>query len=228
MERSIVVTLPRCGQAKAECKHAGRRWSWLASGVDGRASQSDGDVQRRSTFLRCFCVQFMVAVVCSVHWNVGFADDKPEPARSTAATTFIVVRHAERDGNQDSLTSAGVERAKLLGELGKLLNVSTIYSTNTQRTKGTVKPLTEILKLEVQLYDKANPAWIDKLRKQHDDGVVLIVGHSNTTGVIAGLLAAQEPFPIEHDEYDALFIIKADESRTSFVRLKYGPASITP
>ena len=119
----------------------------------------------------------------------------------------------------------GKERANLLGEVGKLLNVSAIYSTNTQRTKSTVKPLAEELALEVKLYGKADQAWVDKLRQQHAGDVVMIVGHSNTTGVIAGLLAAETPFPIDHDEYDTMFIVTSAAARTSCVRLKYGPSS---
>ena len=176
-------------------------------------------------YFLCFLKLLVLALLCVVPAGTSVAADKPEAATPKSSTTFIVVRHAERDGNQDSLSLPGTERANLLGELGKFLNVSAIYSTNTQRTKNTVKPLAEALALEVNLYGTSDQAWVDKLRQQHAADVVLIVGHSNTTGVIAGLLAAEPPFSINHDEYNTMFIVTTTEARTSCVRLKYGPSS---
>lgn len=141
------------------------------------------------------------------------------------ATTFIVVRHAEREGNADRLSAQGRDRAEMLRRLGKVLNVSAVYSTNTQRTKNTVKPLVDDLGVKLNLYSRANQAWVNQLHRKNAGGVVLVVGHSNTTGVIAGMLASMRPFTIGHDEYDAVFIATVAESNASCVRLKYGPAS---
>ena len=139
-----------------------------------------------------------------------------------AATTFLVVRHAERAGNLDKLTSSGEERAKILAKLGRAFNVQEIYSTDTTRTKGTAQPLADALGIEIKAYGRITREWIASLKEKHTGQVVLIVGHSNTTGVIAGLLAKEKPFKIDHDEYDALFIVQASNAKAIAMRLRYG------
>lgn len=146
-------------------------------------------------------------------------------ASDNTTTTFIVVRHAEREGNADKLSAQGRDRAEMLRGLGKILNVSAVYSTNTQRTKNTVKPLVDDLDAKLELYSRTTGAWIEQVRREQAGGVVLIVGHSNTTGVIAGMLASKPAFAIGHDEYDAVFIVTVTESTASCVRLKYGTSS---
>ena len=139
-----------------------------------------------------------------------------------SSTTFLVVRHAERNGNADGLTKAGERRAQLLSSLGIAMNVNHIYSTDTRRTKGTVQPLATAAGIELKIYRRPSEKWIASLKKEHAGQVVLIVGHSNTAGVIAALLANCETFEIGHDEYDALFIVQASDSDTNSLRLKYG------
>lgn len=146
-----------------------------------------------------------------------------EPANTT--TTFLVVRHAERDGNLDKLTKTGEQRAQALASVGSALNVKAIYSTNTKRTKGTVQPLATAANIEIQTYGRTNKDWIASLKQKHSGKVVLIVGHSNTTGLIAGLLAEEKPIELDHDEYDALFIVQVTKSETRSLRLRYGNSS---
>ncbi|GAB5403202.1 MAG: hypothetical protein Aurels2KO_14330 [Aureliella sp.] len=162
----------------------------------------------------------LLATVCATEArSEGEADKEP------TETTFIVVRHAEREGNQDKLSAQGEARAETIRSLGTALRVSAIYSTNTERTKNTVKPLGEALKLKTQLYGRITRNWPTELEQANSGGVVLIVGHSNTTGVIAGLLADKPAFPIGHDEYDAMFIVTRRGSESNCVRLKFGVAS---
>ncbi|MGI9467617.1 MAG: phosphoglycerate mutase family protein [Rubripirellula sp.] len=144
---------------------------------------------------------------------------------ANAATTFLVVRHAERDGNLDKLTKAGEQRSQVLASVGSALNVQVIYSTDTKRTKGTAQPLATAADTKIRSYKKPSKDWIASLEKNHSGEVVLIVGHSNTAGVIAGLLANEKPFEIAHDEYDALFVVKVSKSGTQSVRLRYGSSS---
>ena len=146
-----------------------------------------------------------------------------EPANAT--TTFLVVRHAERDGNLDKLTKNGEQRSQVLASLGKTLNVQVIYSTDTERTKGTAKPLATSADTTIRSYKKPSKDWIASLKQNHAGQVVLIVGHSNTAGVIAGLLANEKPFEIAHDEYDALFLVQVSNSATQSMRLRYGSSS---
>ncbi|MFK7736782.1 MAG: hypothetical protein AB8B50_12165 [Pirellulaceae bacterium] len=47
---------------------------------------------------------------------------QPESARAT--TTFLVVRHAERDGNLDKLTTSGEERSQRLASVAGTLSTT--------------------------------------------------------------------------------------------------------
>ena len=140
-------------------------------------------------------------------------------------TTFIVVRHAERAGDLDELSEPGEQRANLLATIGKALKVQAIYSTNTARTKGTARPLANTIDTEILIYRRPSEGWLASLRQKHAGQVVLIVGHSNTAGVIAGMLAKEKPFVIKHDEYDSLFIVQASKSEARAVRLRFGVSS---
>lgn len=153
------------------------------------------------------------------------AEDDLATQSTGKTTTFIIARHAERDGNRDVLTEAGKDRAMALRELGTILNVTAVYSTKTDRTINTAKPLADAIGAKINLYRRVDQSWIQQLKEQHAGEVVLIIGHSNTTGVIAGLFADKRPFPIAHDEYDALFVITLADSSTNCVRLRYGPSS---
>ena len=146
-----------------------------------------------------------------------------EPANAT--TTFLVVRHAERDGNLDKLTKNGEQRSQILASVGRAFNVQVIYSTDTKRTKGTAKPLAATSDIKIRSYKKPSNDWIASLKQNHAGQVVLIVGHSNTAGVIAGLLANEKPFEIAYDEYDALFLVQVSNSATQSMRLRYGGSS---
>ena len=146
-------------------------------------------------------------------------------ASISATTTFLVVRHAERDGNLDKLTKIGEQRSEILGSVGSALNVQAIYSTNTKRTKGTAQPLATMTDTKIRSYEKPTTDWIASLKRNHSGQVVLIVGHSNTAGLIAGLLAKEKTFDIAYDEYDALFMIQVSDLGTQSMRLRYGTSS---
>lgn len=127
-------------------------------------------------------------------------------------TTFVIIRHAERQGEEDRLTSAGQQRAELLGQMGAALNVSAIYTTDTQRTRATAAPLAEFLKIEPLIYNynpkAANQEWLDDIRSKHAGQTVLIVGHSNTASRLAAALGGFSGRDLAHDEYNTMFLVK--------------------
>ena len=163
-------------------------------------------------------------------------------SRESIVTTWLVIRHAEREGEADQLSAAGLERAQVIKELGEILRVDAIYSTDTLRTRSTVEALAKSRGIEIEIYAKPSKAWLNDASKLHAGKVVLIVGHSNTAGVIAGQLANKAPFDMAPGEYDSLFIITTTEppsvdsnqktsdtvvaSPTSIVRMKYGRPSV--
>src|ERR1700755_2106443 len=74
----------------------------------------------------------------------------------SAQTTFILVRHAEKEGagTDPVLTKEGEERAQALVRMFAKQQIDAIYSTNFNRTRNTVKPLADSKGLQVITYDK--------------------------------------------------------------------------
>jgi len=137
-------------------------------------------------------------------------------------TTWYVVRHADRDGGTDRLTTAGEQRAEHLKTLMKPLRVNAVYSTDTKRTQQTAGPTASALKLPVIKYGKLSQMWFEKIKKNHRGEVVLIVAHSNTAGKIVEGLGGKGDFSIGEDEYDNLFVVTTGKQGSKAMRLKFG------
>ena len=153
------------------------------------------------------------------------------PAAARAQKVIFVVRHAEKTADQQQLlTEAGRARAQKLAAMLKDSGIAAIYSTNTERTRGTVQPLADALGLKVELYDTgasmsgkvdARP-FVAALRKAHPNDVVLVVGHSNTLPNLLETLGCREKIALGDNEYDNLFVVvpKAGGGAT-LARLRY-------
>jgi broad specificity phosphatase PhoE len=128
------------------------------------------------------------------------------------ATTFILVRHAEKavDGGSDPvLTDVGYARAQNILGLFKDADISAIYSTNYKRTMLTVAPLSKEINKEIVIYDpRALKEFADRLLQDNQGGTVIVSGHSNTTPSLANLLLGEETFKqFDEDDYGNLIII---------------------
>ncbi|NJB85225.1 broad specificity phosphatase PhoE [Lewinella marina] len=125
-----------------------------------------------------------------------------DPARREAkanfgeqgVTTFILVRHAEKDyGTDPLLTPTGDSRAARLAEMLSQTELAAVYSTDTHRTRLTAAPAAEQAGLDTQIYDgQALTYFAHQLRRRHAGETVLVVGHSDTTPELANLLAKTE------------------------------------
>jgi broad specificity phosphatase PhoE len=142
-----------------------------------------------------------------------------------AQQAVILVRHAERaDQSTDSLLSpAGTERAKALARTLATAGVTQVFVTKFQRTQLTAAPLAGALKLTPQVVDAATSAPIvERIRRDHANDVVLIVGHSNTVPALVKEFGHPDPVTIADDEFDSLFVLipRASGSPT-VLRLRY-------
>jgi broad specificity phosphatase PhoE len=149
---------------------------------------------------------------------------------AAAQTAIFVVRHGEKISEEDErLTEAGRARAGRLAEMLKKSGISAIYSTDTERTIGTVQPLADALGLKIRIYDTkpvdGKPDFqplIDRLRAEHPHDVVLIVGHSNTVPHLLRTLGCKDEISIASDEYDNLFVaVPENGGAARLVRLRY-------
>src|SRR5262245_16539074 len=90
---------------------------------------------------------------------------RPAASDATAAgpTTVLIVRHADRDGDKDALTAAGVARAQELVHVASKASVAAIYCTKTERSRKTAEPLAAALKLTPV---ESEPADVDGMVKR--------------------------------------------------------------
>lgn len=125
-------------------------------------------------------------------------------------TTYYLVRHAEKTTEKPdpALTQEGQKRAKDLADRLSAIPLTGIYSSDYRRTRDTAAPVSSEQGLEVVLYD---PRDLDNFAKELllQKGHILIVGHSNTTPELSGLLGGVTGDPIiEATEYDRLYVLQ--------------------
>jgi len=146
---------------------------------------------------------FLIGLVLLGFQNVAVAQNENE------IFTIYLVRHAEKDSEaidpkNPGLSSCGEMRAQSISRILNDIELEKIYSTSYQRTLGTARPSAEFRQLEIEIYD---PRKLEEfsgllLERQQD---ALIVGHSNTTGVLAGLLAGESGEAFEEEIFDRLY-----------------------
>jgi broad specificity phosphatase PhoE len=136
----------------------------------------------------------------------------------------MIVRHADRAN--DSLSCAGKKRAKKLAHVVRKAGVTAIYTTDTGRTKATVKPLADSLKLNPIIYynDKLTE-FVNQILSAHKGDVVLVAGHGHTVTAIARQLGADIPRTNLLD-FDNLFVVTRKTDKANAVNLQYGKPSL--
>lgn len=129
------------------------------------------------------------------------------PAKSYS---FYLVRHAEKaTGPDPTLTQCGQLRATYLAEQLKNQGIQAVYSTDYRRTKQTAAPLASELQLTVNSYNPRKLADFAKLLNERQ-ATALIVGHSNTTPKLAGILSKQKFDKLPESQFDQLFVVQVN------------------
>jgi phosphohistidine phosphatase SixA len=184
-------------------------------------------------------------------------------AVTAEATTVVLLRHAEKqEGENPRLTEEGQRRAVALSQVVKDAGVDAIYATEWCRTALTAEPVAELLDADLRIQDNGRPgdqladcglvrapvrldpsiATVEDLARhlvtEHRDGVVLVVGHSNTVPALIEALGGPglcpQYFPADdrdchipdeapNSEYDHLFVLDVSpEGRARLVKAQYG------
>lgn len=133
--------------------------------------------------------------------------------------TLYLVRHAEKqaDGSRDpALSETGELRSRQLASWFQDKKLEDVWSSDYRRTRDTASPLLARTDLEITLYDPNElSALADALlQRQHN---ALVVGHSNTTPELAGLLCQCEISVMDESEYDRLIVVTVANG-TTFVK----------
>lgn len=149
-------------------------------------------------------------------------------AQEQDSLTIYLFRHAEKEavGEDPDLTSAGLERAKILQQVISEPSVAHLFSTNTRRTVQTIQPFSDYYEKEIEFYNPRElEAFADTLRSL--SGVIIVSGHSNTTPRLVSFITGQEIPDLDEKEYDQLFIIQRVGNRidgpTALTRLSIPP-----
>ena len=129
--------------------------------------------------------------------------------------TIYLVRHSEKDVASNNsadppLTQCGQQRSEHLNSFLSDVHLDAIYSTDYTRTKNTALPTASFKGLETQEYTTQDLEAFSKLlidRKQD----ALVVGHNNTTGVLAGLLVGEEVGEFDLDIYNRVYQVVISE-----------------
>ena len=140
-------------------------------------------------------------------------------AQSDDAFTIYLVRHSEKDHTSENtsdlpLSECGEQRSKALSHFLSEVELEAIYSTDFRRTINTAMPTADKKDIEITLYNEEDVKSFSNLLLENKQNA-LVVGHSNTTGVLAGLLVNEDIEDIDLDIYDHIYqVVVADKSRT--------------
>jgi len=131
-------------------------------------------------------------------------------------TTFILLRHAEKDltqsTNDPDLSTEGKERAIKLVSMFKQSDVHAVYSTDYKRTRQTVEPLATARVLTIQLYDARKNSDIDTMLQKHAGQTIVVSGHSNTVPSFVNYLIGEMKYqPMGDGEYGNIIIVSLTE-----------------
>ena len=151
---------------------------------------------------------------------------------SAQTTTYILLRHAEKDTSTTGSTAMtadpplapkGALRAQNLLKVLEAYQPDAIYSTNYTRTKSTVTPLAKKFNKEIQVYDpKSLPAFAEQLLQIRGKTIV-VAGHSNTTPVLVNLLIKETgKYPnLDDSDYSHLWIVTVTEGKAVVKMVEY-------
>lgn len=132
--------------------------------------------------------------------------------------TVYLVRHAEKALSfnlfNPPLTQCGRLRAARLAGMLKNVPLEKVYSSDFQRTLDTAGPTARLQGINIELYDPHKlEAFSQLLLDRQQDA--LVVGHSQTTSVLAGLLAGEKREALEESVYDRIYqvVVVNDKGR---------------
>ncbi len=154
----------------------------------------------------------------------------PPMTRAAGPSLVVLVRHAEKatePAADPDLSPAGVERAKALAEALVTLSPNAIIVTSTRRTAQTAAPLAAKYGVRPEAVALAGAAAhiaavADAVMKH--DGVVVVVGHSNTISAIIKALGGPEMRDLCDSEFNNLFVLKpgVGGKPAELIRVQYG------
>ena len=119
---------------------------------------------------------------------------------------------SEMDHSDPPLTPCGQQRSESLSRFLNDVPLDVVYSTDYTRTRNTAFPTAKSKGLNIEVYDAEGLEGFSKLlikRKQN----ALVVGHSNTTAGLAGIMVGEEFGEFDLDIYDRIYQVVVCKKR---------------
>ncbi len=138
------------------------------------------------------------------------------PFSANAQKVIFVVRHAspqklltlDEIRDDTPLSELGRERAAVLAGRLKDAGITAIYTSDLVRAVQMAEPLADTLKLPINKLPRNDvDALLSRIRDQHPEDKVLIVGHWNTIPKIINALGHPEEVKMERSEFDGLYTV---------------------
>ncbi len=155
----------------------------------------------------------------------------------SAATTVILVRHAEKHATpatDPSLTSEGETRARSLARILAQAGVKAVLTSQYLRTRETARPTADAAAVTAVVVPlEPDPADRRKISQQsinalvagihrYSGETVLVVGHSNTVPLVIAALGGGQVPEIPETEFDNMFVLTLlDKGKAKVTHLKY-------
>ncbi len=97
------------------------------------------------------------------------------------------------------------------------IDIEGVYSTNYIRTKNSAMPIASLKKTRIQYYESDYPkVFSESLLESKQNS--LVVGHSNTIPILAGLLSGEDLDPINEKTYNRIYkIVISKDKRKLFI-----------
>ena len=138
--------------------------------------------------------------------------------------TIYLIRHSEKDlvsenPSDPPLTKCGIKRTDYLRSFFEDIDIESVYSTNYIRTKNTAMPIASLKKTRIQYYESDYPKVFSEFLldlKQNS----LVVGHSNTIPILAGLFSGEDVDPIDEKTYNRIYKIVISKDKRKLFKLK--------
>jgi len=162
-------------------------------------------MKTRRTFLTLSAAAALTACASDSH--------VPVPAN----TTLIILRHADRDG--EDLSAKGIERAEALVAVLKGTHIDAIYSPGIQRNLDTAAPLAKARGITIQRIPAENPAA--KIMAEGAGKTVVWVGNKGNLNSIWDALHAPGEPPLNYG--DLFTVTRARIGSPLVTRARFGP-----
>jgi phosphohistidine phosphatase SixA len=145
---------------------------------------------------------------------------------------IVLVRHAEKaatPAEDPGLSEAGQRRAQQLAEALAGAGITQILTTQWQRTRATAAPLAARLGLQPTVVATRRGAdYAQELAAllRGLDGVLLVVGHSNTVSATVAALGGPALPPLCESSYGHALLLRPQDG--GLIRLRYGDTDPAP